>query len=178
MPWFRDESQRILIEKKTFKADLFAKLKGAYNQEKVKGVGEGLIASNPKYWAQQCCYGKAFQLKHSLFIAVNKDNDDIHYEINKLDWDYATLLENKARDIIYAQTPPARISENSAFWKCKFCHVQDVCHHGEVVETNCRSCKMAVPVEKGEWKCNRWNKVIPKDAIKDGCGFHQSVNEV
>lgn len=178
LPWFReDDSKRILVEKKTFKNDLFNKLKGSYNQEKTKGIGEGLIASNPKYWAQQCCYGRGFKLQYGLFIGVNKDNDEIHYEINKLDWNYAVQLENKARDIIYATQPPARISENSAFWKCKFCDKQDVCHHGEVVETNCRSCKMSKPVENGKWFCGKWNMQIPDEAIKDGCSSHQSVNE-
>jgi hypothetical protein len=178
LPWFReDDSKRILVEKKTFKNDLFNKLKGAYNQEKTKGIGEGLITSNPKYWAQQCAYGRAFKLNYSLFIAVNKDNDEIHYELNKLDWDYALLLENKARDVIYAKEPPARISENPVFYKCKWCHHQDVCHHGEVVETNCRSCKMAVPAPNGEWGCNKFNMLIPEDFIKVGCEHHQSVNE-
>ncbi len=177
MPWFRDERFRILGEKKTFKNDLFNKLKGSYNQEKTKGVGEGLIASNPKYWAQMCCYGKAFKLEYALFIAVNKDNDDIHYELNKLDWNYAINLENKARDIIYADKLPPRISENPAFWKCKFCNHQDICHHGEVVDTNCRSCKMSKPVENGKWFCGKWNMQIPDEAIKDGCAAHMSVNE-
>lgn len=177
MPWFRDESQRILVEKKTFKNDLFNKLKGSYNQEKVKGLGEGLIASNPKYWAQQCSYGRAFKLNYSLFIAVNKDNDEIHYELNKLDWDYALLLENKARDIIYATQPPARISENPVFWRCKFCDKQEVCHYGVVVDKNCRSCKLSKPIEDGKWFCGHYNQEIPATFIPQGCDKHMSVNE-
>lgn len=179
LPWFRgDNDPRILVEKKTFKNDLFNKLKGEYNQEKIKGIGQGLQKSNPKYWAQQCVYGSAFKLNYGLFIAVNKDNDEIHYEINKLDWNYAIALEHKAQDIITSQVPPPRISENSAFWKCKFCHHQDICFYGKVVETNCRSCKMAVPIVGGNWYCNRWNKDIPSEAIAVGCAAHQSINEV
>jgi len=97
--------------------------------------------------------------------------------LNKLDWNYAIQLENKARDIIYATQLPPRISENPAFYKCKWCDKQDICHHGEVVETNCRSCKYAVPAPEGKWGCKHFNMLIPEDFIAKGCPQHLSVNE-
>jgi hypothetical protein len=124
-----------------------------------------------------CAYGKAFQLKFGLYIAVNKDDDDIHYEMMELDWNYATELENKARDIIYSKFPPRRISENPASWECTYCVFKEICHAAEKVEINCRSCKLSEPRDKGQWYCNRWNNIIPSDFIKTGCEFHISVNE-
>ena len=32
-------------------------------------------------------------------------------------------------------------------------------------DKNCRSCKMSLPVEYGEWKCVKWNAIIPKEEI-------------
>lgn len=166
LPWFRTEDMRILVEKKTAKDKLFQKLKT-----------EGLKKSNPKHWAQQCGYGKAFKLRYGLYVAVNKDDDDIYYELNELDWNYATECENKALDIIQARMPPPRINENPVSWDCKYCSHIDICHWGEAVEKNCRSCKFSIPVEKGEWKCTRFDGIIPKDFIKTGCSEHSSINE-
>jgi len=152
---------------------------------KTNGTGAGYanVAKNgmqkekPKHFAQLCQYGKHYQLKYALYVIENKNDSDITIEIVPLDWNYGTLLENKAKDIIEAKTPPARISDNPAYHECKFCSYVDTCHHGEAVEINCRSCKNASPVENGEWHCSHWKSVIPKDAIAKGCPSHSSVNE-
>ena len=167
LPWFRTENDpRILVEKKTAKDKLFQKLKT-----------EGLKKSNPKHWAQMCQYGKAFRIKYGLYFGVNKYDVDIYYDFLDLDWNYATELENKALDIIQAKIPPPRINENPASWDCKFCPHVDVCHWGEAVEKNCRSCKMSSPIQDGKWYCNRYQIEIPKDKIGVGCLDHQSINE-
>lgn len=167
LPWFRgDNDPRILVEKKTFAKKYFDALKN-----------KGMKEATPKYWAQQCSYGKAFNLRYALFIAVCKDNDDIHYELNELDWNYAIELENKAKDIITATTPPEKISSDPNYFECKWCEFNTVCHWGELVDKNCRSCKMAVAVEKGEWFCSRFKDKIPSDFLKVGCEWHQSINE-
>lgn len=154
--WARNFS--IIVEYKTFADKYFIKL------EK-----EGVKISQPKYYAQMCSYGKEFEVKWALFYAVNKDNDKLYRELIELDWNYAIELEKKATDIIYADVPPNRISEQAAFWKCKFCHHAGICHYGELVERNCRSCKFATPVENANWKCNKFGQNIPKDFIKTGC---------
>lgn len=166
LPWFRDESQRILVEKKTFGVKYFSPLK-------TKGMKE----ATPKYWAQQCSYGAAFKLRYGLFIAVCKDTDEIYYELNQLDWNFAAELQNKAKDVITAELPPEKISNDPNYFECKWCSFVDVCHWGEAVEKNCRSCKNSKPVESGAWRCSHWNAIIPSDAIAKGCDAHSSVNE-
>jgi hypothetical protein len=152
---------------------------------KTNGTGAGYanVAKNgmqrekPKHYAQLVQYGKYYQIKYALYVIENKNDSDITIEIVPLDWNYGTLLENKAKDIIEAKTPPARISDNPAYQECKFCSFVDVCHNGECVEINCRSCKFASPVAEGQWHCSHWNAIIPKDAILKGCDSHSSVNE-
>lgn len=161
LPWFRTEDQRILVEKKTHKDKLFQKLKK-----------DGLRNSNPKHKDQMDCYGAAFRLKYGLYIAVNKDDDDIYYEFVELDWNRAQELENKAKDIIYARIEPPKINDNPSFYECKFCSYQDICHQGECVEKNCRSCQQSKPIENGQWFCERFNDKIPKAFIEKGCEFH------
>lgn len=155
---------KILAEYKTFGSKYFNKLKE-----------EGVIKSNYKYYCQMCSYGKEYQLEYALFYAVNKDNDEFYRKLIKLDWNLATELENKARDIITSQIPPAKINENPAFYICKMCTFQQLCHFDEKIEKNCRSCINAIPVENAKWKCNKWDKEIPKQAIKDGCGEWKGI---
>ena len=165
MPWDRkDDSERILGEFKTHNEKLFTKLK----KEKLK-------LAHPKHYAQMCTYGKAFKIRYGLYFAVNKNDDDIYIEFLELDWNYAEQLEKKASDIIHAEFPPNKISDNPAYFRCKYCDFHGICHRGEPVETNCRSCKNAKPVEKGEWFCGKFSNVIPNDFIAKGCNQHESI---
>ncbi len=123
-----------------------------------------------------CCYGKAFNVRYGLYCAINKDDDDIHFELLELDWNLATQMENKARDIITSNIPPQKISNEPSYFDCKYCNFQQICHYGAEVEKNCRSCAMAVPKENGEWYCNRWGIKIPKDKINKEWDCHVSIN--
>lgn len=155
----------IIVEFKTFADKYFNELK----KKKLK-------ISNPKYFGQMCSYGREFEVKHALFGAVNKDNDEWYWEFVALDFNYATELENKARDIIYAIIPPDKINQNPAFYKCKMCHFSGICHEGEPIEKNCRSCINSIPAQNAQWHCNEWGKDIPnKDAIMKGCPQWQRI---
>lgn len=166
LPWFKDdESFRILVEYKTHNKKSFDKLKA-----------EKLRIAKPQHFIQMSGYGKAFQIKYGLYCAINKDDDDLYFEFVELDWNLAYQMENKALDIIQAKFPPPRISDQPAYFECKWCHFNGICHSGEPVEINCRSCKYAVPALKGSWFCTRHNDTIPLDFIKRGCGDHVSIN--
>lgn len=134
-----------------------------------------VVLAKPRHFAQMCSYGKHFGFKYGLYIAVNKNDDDIYPEIVELDWNLAHDLTNKAQDIIEAKFRPPRISDNPAFYECKYCSFAGICHYNEPVEKNCRSCKMAAPVDDAQWHCSRWQTIIPKDALAKGCEFHVSI---
>jgi hypothetical protein len=155
------------------------------NEFKTNGTGagynavdrDGVFRAKPSHYKQMCQYGKHFQLRYGLYIIENKNDSDLTIQIVELDWNLAEELEKKAKDIIEAKLPPPRIADNPSYFDCKCCFAVNICHHGEVVETNCRSCKMATAVENGQWFCNRFNSIIPDDFIAIGCPDHQSVNE-
>lgn len=155
----------IIVEFKTHNKRLFTILK----DKKVK-------IAQPKHFAQMSGYGKGFEVKYGLYCAVNKDDDEWYFEFVELDWNYAHQLEMKASDIINSKLPPARISDTPSYSDCVYCDYSAICHQGEKVEINCRSCKMAEAIENGEWKCNRFGQTIPKDWIAKGCPEHLSVN--
>lgn len=148
----------LLIEIKTQKDKKFAILQGS-----------GVQKEKPMHYIQASIYGHRLGLQYALYIAVNKENDDLDVEVIELDWSLAAAETNKAEKIINSEFPPPRISANPAFWSCKFCPAQPVCHLGAEVMKNCRSCRFAEAVEAGEWKCNRYNQVIPEDFIPKGC---------
>lgn len=155
----------IILEFKTHNKRLFTLLKE-----------KGVKVAQPKHFAQMCGYGYGFEVKYGLYCAVNKDDDDWHFEFLELDLNYGMQLEKKASDIITSKTPPARISDNPAFQACTFCDFKGICHNNEPVEINCRSCKMSEPIAAAKWKCNRFNAEIPKNFIEKGCPEHLSVN--
>jgi hypothetical protein len=139
-------------------------------------ANKGLIIAKPQHYSQMCSYGKHYNFKYGLYVAVNKNDDDLYYELVELDWKRAHDLINKAQDIITSQIPPPRISNNPAYFTCKWCSKAAICHANAPVEINCRSCKCCVPIEDAKWKCTRYDAVIPEDHIKKGCQYHISIN--
>lgn len=133
-----------------------------------------LKLAKPQHFSQMSGYGQGFKIKHGLYCAVNKNTDEWYFEFVELDWNKAIELEKKATDIIYSQTPPMKISENPAYFDCKWCEHKGICHDGESIEKNCRSCINASPVENGEWLCSKYGK-IPKEFLIKGCGDWERI---
>lgn len=132
-------------------------------------VKQSLQKSKPKHWAQECQYGYKTGIKYCLYLIENKNDSDIIVKIVELDWNYGAQLEKKAEDIIFSKEPPPRISENPFMQICQWCHLKDICHHAEMPEKNCRSCRNASPVDDAQWHCSLHNGIIPADFIKQGC---------
>lgn len=149
---------KMLLEFKTIGGKYFDSLKR-----------KGVILDKPTHYSQMCSYGKRFDLRYALYMCVNKDTDEVYMEIVELNWNEADNMTVKAERIIRSQTPPPRISENSAYQKCKTCDFAQHCHHGKAYDVNCRSCKHAYPVEGGEWACALYSQTIPRDFVPKGC---------
>jgi hypothetical protein len=164
MPWFPDLP--VLFEFKTHNTKSFCEL-----------VSKGLLFSKPQHYAQMCAYGKHYEMKYGLYLAINKNDDDIYPELVELNYNYADSLEKKAEDIINSQQPPPRISNNPNYFECKYCDFVDVCHHRVIVSLNCRSCRYAQATDNAEWFCNLYEQLIPSEYIKNGCSNHVSINE-
>lgn len=131
-------------------------------------VNKKLIVAKPRHYAQMCSYGKAFQIEYGLYYAVNKNDDEIHIEIVKLDWGMADDVHRKADRIIHSKVRPTKIAMQPTYYECKTCPFQGPCHYGELIERNCRSCENAEPIDGGQWNCARYG-VIPKEFLAVGC---------
>ena len=116
---------------------------------------DGVIVSKPQHYSQMSAYGRAYNLKYGLYCAVNKNNDDLYIKIIELNWRLADDLFRKAESIIFARQQPPKIAQTEAFFDCKYCDFKGICHAGKKPEINCRSCRFAIPVDNGEWYCER-----------------------
>lgn len=138
---------------------------------------KNLSLSKPKHFAQMNTYGsdEIYNLDYGIYCAINKNDDEIYIEIVTLDHEAGKKNVRKAGHIIFSQTAPGRISASPAFDECKYCPMGGICHKGEQPNRNCRSCINAVPLENAEWRCNKFNMILPKENIQYGCDQWQSV---
>ncbi|MCQ4159209.1 PD-(D/E)XK nuclease family protein [Roseomonas sp. GC11] len=150
-----------VCEFKTHSAKSFAKLKA-----------EGVASSKPLHWAQMQAYMQLADLDRAFYLAVCKDTDELYQERIRHDAEAGLRILAKAERIIAAARPPARISEDPAWWQCRFCDHHAVCHGGAVPERHCRSCLHATPVADGAWHCARHPCVLLRRDQQAGCGLH------
>lgn len=154
-----EQTYQILLEFKTSNTKNFKKL-----------VKQGVKSAKPEHFSQMCTYGAKRGLQYALYMCVCKETDDLHVELVLLDHQHGEDMERRAKDIITAQVPPMKQSEDPNLWKCKFCDYRDNCHEDVPYEQNCRSCKSATPVmTNAQWWCGKYNVLIPSDKIGDGC---------
>ena len=110
-------TEEILFEFKTHGDKSFRELKA-----------KGMKLSKPVHYAQCCAYGYMMKLNYVCYVAVNKNDDDIHLEIVPLNHKTGETLVMKADRIILSQEPPPRLHENPTFWLCKMCNYFPICH--------------------------------------------------
>lgn len=114
---------------------------------------KGLEEAKPIYYAQ-CQIGMHLSgMERCCFIAVNKNDDEMYMERVKYDPAMGMKLVAKAESVIFTDKPPPRISNDPAWFECKFCTFRDVCHMGKPPEINCRTCAHATPEQDGTWSC-------------------------
>jgi hypothetical protein len=140
-------------------------------------VKKGVKLAKPQHYAQMCIYGHKLGLRFAVYMVVNKNDDDLYVETVQLDNTYGNDLINKACTIINSQIPPNKLSESPAFFSCKFCEFNEICHYEAPAEKNCRSCTKCIPDADAQWKCQLYNNIIPKDFIPTGCDNWSSILE-
>jgi len=146
-------------EYKTHNAKSFAKLES-----------EGVEKSKPEHAAQMQCYMHWSGLDRAFYLAVNKDTDALYSERLRYDKAKAEALIDKARRIITAQEPLARLSERPDWYQCKWCDHYAICHQGAIPAANCRTCAHSTPELDGNarWSCARFGCDIAAGTQRQG----------
>lgn len=145
------------------------------NSRFVALVKNGVAVAEPKHVKQMNTYGPYYGLRFALYCAVNKDTDELYFEIVELKPAIFDEMHRKANEIILASMQPPKIAEVITYVTCKTCHFAGICHRGDAPEINCRSCRFAQPVEGGEWYCHAHTAVIPADVIPRACASYARI---
>jgi hypothetical protein len=156
-----------LLEFKTHSAKSFKELKE-----------KGVKIAKPQHYAQMIVYCGWANLTRALYMAVNKDTDELYTERLEFNPVVFHQLIAKAEEIIFSDNPPAKISEDPKFFVCNMCDHKDVCHNHKVPALSCRTCVHATPERTGDarWSCakvaDKNISSIPIHVQRVGCKHH------
>lgn len=161
------EGQACLSEFKTHSDSSFKKLKES-----------GVRATKFEHYVQVNLYMHKMGIPVCLYMAVNKNDDDLYLELIKLDTLLAEQFIERGTKLVWMDEPPEKLNKSPGFFKCKMCDHRPVCHLKQEPDKNCRTCAYSVPVDKGEWKCTnpRVNEpVLPKVRQLTGCEHYEKA---
>ena len=132
----------------------------------------GVQIAKPEHYAQMNMYMGWAELERALYLAANKDTDELHSEWIYFNPELFDALMKKAQQIIEASVPLEKISNDPAWYQCKFCDHQGVCHQTVVPQKNCRTCAFSTPLDDGTWKCSYYKRPLPLSEQRVGCRSH------
>lgn len=140
----------------------------SFNQLLLKGVQE----HKPEHWAQMQLYMGWAELDRALYLSANKNTDELYSEWIHFNREAFDALQARAQAVIDAEEPPARLSEDPAWYQCKMCDHHAICHGEQVPRKSCRTCVHATPVDDGKWGCQNHERLIPLEEQRLGCRDH------
>lgn len=141
---------------------------------------DGVEKAQPKHYAQMQQYMAWHGFTKALYVMVCKNDDHLHVELIDFDPEFAQATSDKARQIIEAIRPPARISDSPAFFSCKWCDHYGTCHDLKPAVMSCRTCISATPRTDavGGWHCDHHDLAIPLGVQRSGCPDHRFIPDL
>jgi len=140
----------------------------SFKDLQAKGVKE----AKPEHYAQMQVYMGWAELERALYLAVNKNTDELHSEWLHFSQEEFDKYCQKAAQVIDAEEPPEKLSTDPAWYQCKFCDHYAICHGEQVPVKNCRTCVHATPAELGVWGCNAQERELSVSEQRMGCRSH------
>lgn len=132
-------------------------------------------ASKPQHYAQMTVYMGLMDIDRALYMAVNKDTDDLYTEWVHFDREHFTVLLDRAERLIEMTEPPLKLSDDPAYYVCKMCNFWKHCHGGQAAEVNCRTCCYSSPVENAAWHCKKHDGNPDTKVQANGCNDHLMI---
>jgi hypothetical protein len=135
---------------------------------------KGVKETKPQHYAQMQLYMLGKKINKALYVAVNKNNDEMYTEIIDFDEAFAERLLKKGEFITLANEAPPRITNDPTFFTCKQCAARHICHEEKpTTQINCRTCAHSTPMPDGTWDCERFESAgIPEEFQRTGCPSH------
>lgn len=154
------EGHYALLEFKTHNDKSFKKLKA-----------EGVRASKFEHFVQMQTYMRKMGFAYALYMAVNKNDDELHAEIITIQTEIGDRFIDRARQIIFMRDPPKKINESPGWFACSWCDHKPVCHLRNNPDRNCRTCNYSIPGQDGLWYCGNSSpmKALSEQDQLKGC---------
>lgn len=132
----------------------------------------GVASAKYEHFIQMQIYMGLAELERALYLAVNKNTDELHTEWVHFERDVFERYMARADKIIDAEVPLERLNNDPAWYQCKMCDHHAICHGNQVPQKNCRTCVHATPVDDGQWGCQHHERLIPIEEQRLGCRSH------
>jgi hypothetical protein len=142
---------------------------------------QGAEKCKPEHFGQMQLYMHLGGLKWALYICCNKDTDELYAERIEYDKAKADLLMQKSARVVEDNEAPARVSEDSNNYLCRFCDHKPLCFGSQApapavpCEVNCRTCAHSTADTSGEggkWHCDKHNHGLNVTQQKAACDSH------
>lgn len=88
---------------------------------------KGVRAHNYKYFVQMQVYMRKLNLRYAMFIAMNKDTQELYFEVVELQDSIAGHFILRGKEIAETKELPNRKYVSDTFYKCKFCNHRKKC---------------------------------------------------
>jgi hypothetical protein len=139
-----------------------------------KLVEEGVRESKPEHYRQMTQYMGKLGTLYGLYLAVNKNDDELYGEIIQYDGEVHAAMIERGRRIIFGDALPPRLRNASpGLLQCKeLCDHTDVCFGTVKPDRNCRTCQNAFAMPDGTWQCAPMAKTLDKAAQIAGCAHY------
>jgi hypothetical protein len=140
----------------------------------------GVRKAKPQHFAQMQVYMGYTGMDRAMYMAVNKNNDELYME--RVDFDPVEFAKLKARAerVIKANEPPLRCSNDPSWYVCKMCDFHEHCHGEKAPQVNCRTCAHSTAEMDGDgrWSCSLAGTspvTIPVPVQRNGCQSHRYI---
>lgn len=154
-----------------------------HNAKSFKALTEkGVAEAKPQHLHQMNTYDGWSGMERWVYIAVNKDTDEIYVERGAFDKEMFEADRSKGLMVIKSPRPLAKISGDPEHFECKFCDHHPVCHVGIVPAVSCRTCVHATPIVDdgiaGRWTCARYACDLTVDQQIASCESHLTLPDL
>ena len=139
-------------------------------------LGKGVREAKFEHYVQMQLYMRKMGLAIAIYIACNKNTDDLYAEIVTLDTIIADQFFERGEKLVPMETPPEKINKSAGFYKCRFCDHRPVCHLKQAPAVNCRTCQHIQQRGNGEWHCTcPFNdiRLLSKEQQFAGCADYE-----
>jgi len=141
-----------------------------------KGEKQALAAWDATYYSQHVLYMHYQGLTRGYLTCDSPGSRTTVSCRTEADPVIALKLIDKARRIITASEPPARLKDDPSWYQCQWCQHKAICHERAIPAVNCRTCAHSTPEMDGDgrWTCARFGCDIDTETQRQGaqCPAH------